>query len=267
MTTRRVLVLGDGVIAREIVRSLSAAGERLTSFVAEEPLVAKPRDRLQAVRELMQTVEMRTFDAVLIAFGAERDTVREIVREVERRMGPEALLLVSALGVSVTEAASWCVEPKRVVGFGYVPPLADVTCVEAASGLRTDSDVAERAHAMLQAGLGRDIVWVKDSVGLVIPRMVAMVINEAAYALQEGIAQAEDLDTAMKLGTNYPYGPLEWADVIGVEQVTAILQGLYAEQGEDRFRPAPLLKRLAWAGQTFYGRREEEQADARGGHY
>lgn len=270
MTNSRVLVLGDGIIAREMARGLADSGQLVTSFVADGPLFVWKGDGLHAVRELMQTVEVRTFDAVVLAFASERETVREIVREVERRMAPDALLLIAALGLSVTEAASWCAAPERVAGYGYVPPLAGVTCVEAARGLLTSEETAERAGQFLQQGLGREAVWVKDSAGLVMPRVVAMVINEAAYALMEGIAGAEDLDTAMRLGTNYPFGPLEWADAIGVEQVVAILQGVFDEQGDDRYRPAPLLQRKARAGQRFYPVREEaaaEDADARGGHY
>jgi 3-hydroxybutyryl-CoA dehydrogenase len=75
-----------------------------------------------------------------------------------------------------------------------------------------------------------------------------MIINEAAFALMEGVASAEDIDTAMKLGTNYPLGPLEWADRIGLDQVLAVLEGLQAEYGDDRYRPAPLLRQLVRAG-------------------
>ncbi|TCP56048.1 3-hydroxybutyryl-CoA dehydrogenase [Tumebacillus sp. BK434] len=269
MTNSRVLVLGDGIVAREMARELAGSGLLVTSFAADEPLFVWKGDGLHAVRELMQTVEVRTFDTVVLAFASERETVREIVREVERRMAPDALLLIAALGLSVTEAASWCALPERVAGFGYVPPLAGVACLEAAQGLQTSAETAERAGRFLQAGLGREAVWVKDSAGLVMPRVVAMVINEAAYALMEGIATEADLDTAMRLGTNYPHGPLEWADQIGVEQVVAVLQGVFAEQGDDRYRPAPLLQRMAKAGRRFYPIQGEaaDDADARGGHY
>jgi 3-hydroxybutyryl-CoA dehydrogenase len=89
---------------------------------------------------------------------------------------------------------------------------------------------------------------VPDGPGLVFPRILCMIINEAAFALMEGVASAEDIDTAMKLGTNYPLGPLEWADRIGLDQVLGVLEGLQAEYGEDRYRPAPLLRQLVRAG-------------------
>jgi 3-hydroxybutyryl-CoA dehydrogenase len=262
-----VLLLGDGVVAAEMARAFSTAGFPVTSHVADRAIPGWKEDGLTVCYELMQTMDVRQYDAVVAAFASERGAVREIVREVERRMAAGALLLVSAMALSVTEVASWCAVPERVVGFGYVPPLCGVTCVEAARGLKTADVFAVRAKELLQKGLGREAVFVKDSAGLVMPRVVSMVINEAAYALMEGIASVEDLDTAMRLGTNYPYGPFEWADRIGVAQVVATLTGVCEEQGEDRYRPAPILKRMALAGHVFYKEGWEDDADARGGHY
>jgi 3-hydroxybutyryl-CoA dehydrogenase len=87
--------------------------------------------------------------------------------------------------------------------------------------------------------------------------VLALLVNEAAFALSEGVARARDIDLAMKKGTNYPFGPLEWADEIGIDQIIAILLGLQRELGEDRYRPAPLLRKMSYAG--FLG-----QASARG---
>lgn len=91
-------------------------------------------------------------------------------------------------------------------------------------------------------------VVVADSAGLVRARIVCCLINEAITALMEGVASAENIDLAMKLGTRYPYGPLEWADLIGLDTVLGVMEGLFLEWGDDRYRPAPLLRRMVAAG-------------------
>lgn len=105
----------------------------------------------------------------------------------------------------------------------------------------------EKARTFFES-LGFTVVEVPDGPGLIQARIVACLANEAMSALSEGVADAKTIDTAMKLGTNYPLGPLEWAELIGLESILAIMQGLQSEYGEDRYRPHPLLRRLVAAG-------------------
>ncbi len=165
---------------------------------------------------------------------------------------PDAPVLVSALSVSATQAGAWVGSPDRVVGFGLVPPMGDPALVEIAPGLGTAPESLEAAAAFWQS-LGWEPVQVADGPGLVRGRILACIVNEAAGALLEGIASAQDIDTAMRLGTNYPRGPLEWADHLGVDTVLHIMEGLFREWGEDRYRPSPLLRRMVLAGRL--GRR------------
>jgi 3-hydroxybutyryl-CoA dehydrogenase len=158
-----------------------------------------------------------------------------------------ALVLTSALATSTTQAAAWVTRPERVVGFGLLPPLAKNGAVELAPALQTAGEAMQRAHAFWQS-LGYEAVEVADGPGLVRNRIVCCLINEAISALMEGVASAADIDQAMRLGTNYPYGPLEWADVIGLDTVLGVMTGLFEEWGDDRYRPAPLLRRMVLAG-------------------
>jgi 3-hydroxybutyryl-CoA dehydrogenase len=104
--------------------------------------------------------------------------------------------------------------------------------------------VAERFFATL----GKHTLWVDDAPGLVLGRIVCQVVNEAAFALGEGLGSAEDIDAGMVHGLNYPRGILAWADEIGLDHVLSVLDALYLERGEERYRAAPLLRRLAWSG-------------------
>ena len=133
------------------------------------------------------------------------------------------------------------------VGFHVLPPLAEAGLVELTRG-PDSSDAAAQAAERFFASLGKVTEWVGDAPGLVLGRMVCQVVNEASFALGEGVGTAEDIDAGMVHGLNYPRGPLAWADQIGLDHVCAVLDGLYEELGEERYRLAPELRRRAWSG-------------------
>jgi 3-hydroxybutyryl-CoA dehydrogenase len=136
-----------------------------------------------------------------------------------------------------------------------LPPLAEASLVELARGLDS-AESAARAAEHLFATLGKHTAWVDDSPGLVLGRIVCQVINEAAFTLGDGLGSAEDIDAGMIHGLNYPRGILAWADEIGLDHVLATLDALALERGEERYRAAPILRRLAWSGRL--GRQTSE---------
>lgn len=153
------------------------------------------------------------------------------------------LVFTTAVPCSATEAASWAQHPENVIGIS--PVFNNV--VEAARPLQSHLQTFERGKQLLE-GMGLEVIAVADSVALVRMRVLCCLVNEAVSALAEGVATAEAIDTAMKLGTNYPRGPLNWGDTLGAEVVLAVLRGLQEETGEDRYRPSPLLVRKVQAG-------------------
>jgi 3-hydroxybutyryl-CoA dehydrogenase len=135
-------------------------------------------------------------------------------------------------------------------GFHALPPFDACGLVELTQGPYTSALAAERAEAFF-AALGKHTAWVGDSPGLVLGRIVCQLVNEAAFAVGEGVGTPEDVDAGMVLGMNHPRGPLEWADRIGLEHVASVLSGLLGETGEERYRLAPELRRRLSLGLTF----------------
>jgi 3-hydroxybutyryl-CoA dehydrogenase len=138
------------------------------------------------------------------------------------------------------------------VGFHALPPLKDASLVELTRTEDSSPLAAARAERFFNA-LGKHVVWVGDAPGLVLGRIVCQLINEAAFALGEGIGEARDIDLGMVLGLSHPRGPLEWADAIGLEHVLSVLEALCGEYREERYRPAPILRRMAATGRLGRG--------------
>lgn len=175
------------------------------------------------------------------------DKKKALLQRLDASLPPSSVIVSSCLRFSTTLMASWIKKPERIVGFASFYPLKDRKLIELTGGLRTTESSLVQAEQLFDS-LGKQTVRVRDSAGLTFPRILSLIINEAARSLEEGVASAEEIDVAMRLGVNYPQGPLRWADQIGLDEVLAVLEGLQRETGDDRYRAAPLLKKLVVAG-------------------
>ncbi|QRG67087.1 3-hydroxyacyl-CoA dehydrogenase family protein [Brevibacillus choshinensis] len=241
MTTanKTVLLTGDSPLQAELHQIITANGYRVVSL-AEGAAEADA---------IFLAIEVNNLDL---------EAKKQQLSEIDRLLGPSVPVVTTSLAITATEAASWTSHPERVCGFGTLVPLAERALFEVAPALQTEAAALEATVAFFHS-LGKETEVVEDEVGLVFPRILSLIINEAAFTLMEKAATLEDIDIAMKKGTNYPYGPLEWADRIGLDEIYAISRGLQRDLAEERYRTAPLLRKLALAkrygvrsGQGFY---------------
>jgi 3-hydroxybutyryl-CoA dehydrogenase len=170
----------------------------------------------------------------------------------------DARVLALCYASSATMYASRSNNPTQVTGFSVVPTKTGLSLIELTQPLQGNAENLEFCQRFFES-LGLETIIVPDSPGLIVARTVACLANEAFSALATGIADAQTIDTAMKLGVNYPLGPLEWAELIGLEGILAILEGLQSELGE-RYRPHPVLRQLVAANLSIAAFEQSKRA-------
>jgi 3-hydroxybutyryl-CoA dehydrogenase len=172
---------------------------------------------------------------------------KKLFGDLDRICRPEVILASNTSSIPITRIAAATSRPEQVIGMHFMNPVPVMKLVELIRGIAT-SDATYEATDALSARMGKTTVVSRDMPGFIINRILMPMINEAAYALYEGIGSAEDIDTGMKLGTNQPMGPLTLADFIGLDTCLAIMEVLHQGSGDSKYRPCPLLRQYVDAG-------------------
>jgi 3-hydroxyacyl-CoA dehydrogenase len=234
-------------------RGLASIGGSLERLEKKEKITASARTA--ALARVRGTTEYRHLgDAQLIVEAATEtlDLKLRILRQVDELAAADAVLASNTSSISITALAAVMRDPSRFVGMHFFNPVPLMALVEVIRGLQTSEATIDAVRAF--AGrLGKTPILVKNSPGFVVNRILCPMINEAIFALQEGLATAEDIDSGMRLGCNHPIGPLALADLIGLDVMLAVMNVFYADFNDPKYRPAPLLKEMVAAG--YLGRK------------
>ncbi|MYA34160.1 MAG: 3-hydroxybutyryl-CoA dehydrogenase [Gemmatimonadales bacterium] len=223
----------EGNLARQALRDRISAEE-----------AAMALERIATERSLAALADTE----VVVEAASEEPALKfRLFEELSAVVGPETLLASNTSSISITRIAAHAADPGRVIGMHFMNPVPVMRLVEVIRGLETSDDAADLTLSLC-ARLSKTAVLANDYPGFVANRILMPMINEAVYCLMEGVAEAEAVDTVMKLGMNHPMGPLALADLIGLDTCLAIMRVLHAEIGDSKYRPCPLLAKYVAAG-------------------
>ena len=202
---------------------------------------------LARVRTATELEALAQADVIIEAATEQEGLKRSILKSIDAIAKPQAILASNTSSISITALAASSTRPERFVGMHFFNPVPVMQLVEIISGLQTSDSVAQTVAALARV-LGKTPIGVKNSAGFVVNRLLCPMINEAVFALQEGLASAEEIDAGMRLGCNHPIGPLALCDMIGLDVELAVMEVLYQAFNDSKYRPAPLLKEMVAAG-------------------
>ena len=266
---KKIGVLGTGTMGAGIIQVLAQNGYEVVLRARRETsvekgiatvnknldkLVAKEKITAQAKEEIMGRIHGSTdisivadADLIIEAATEEMESKKALFAELDKLCKPEAIIATNTSSLSITEIASATERPDKVIGMHFFNPVPAMKLVEIICGLAT-SEETEKTVTELATVLGKTPVKVEEAPGFVVNRILIPMINEAVGILADGVATAEGIDQAMQLGANHPMGPLALGDLVGLDVCLAIMETLYREFGDTKYRPHPLLRKMVRAG-------------------
>ena len=240
-------VLLKGRSEASLTKARRAMEKNLSRMIEKGKLETEERDRILArIGDTLRYEDCSSVDLVIEAIAEDMDIKHEIFRTLDEICKPETILATNTSSLSITEIASVTKRPDKVIGMHFFNPVPAMKLVEIIKGQLTSSEVHNRVFALSEE-MGKVPVSVDEAPGFVVNRILIPLINEGIGILADGVAKKEEIDAAMKLGANHPMGPLELGDLIGLDVCLAIMEVLYREFGDSKYRPHPLLRKMVRA--------------------
>jgi 3-hydroxybutyryl-CoA dehydrogenase len=236
-----------------VQRGLATVGSSLERLVKKERM--STADREAALGRIVGTTDrakLSACDLVIEAATENEELKLKILKELGATLDPRALIATNTSSISITRLATATDRPDRFIGMHFFNPVPVMALLELIRGLQTSDDTVAKAEAFAKR-VGKVAITAKNSSGFAVNRILCPMINEAIFALQEGIATAEEIDAGMKLGCNHPIGPLALADLIGLDTMLSVMDVFYKGFNDPKYRAAPLLKEMVDAG--YLGRK------------
>jgi 3-hydroxybutyryl-CoA dehydrogenase len=268
-TIRNVGIIGAGTMGNGIAQACAAVGLNsvmidvadaalqkglatiagsLDRLVKKDKLGTADRDAILArVSTTTEYAALKDVDLVIEAATERPDLKFDILRKVDAIARPGVIIASNTSSISITQLAAVTGRPDRFIGMHFFNPVPLMALVELIRGLTTSDATVAETRRLVEA-LRKTPIIVKNSPGFVVNRILCPMLNEAVFALQEGLASAEDIDNGMKLGCNHPIGPLALSDMVGLDVLLAVMNVFYNDFNDPKYRPAPLLKEMVAAG-------------------
>ena len=246
--TSGVPVVMLDVDQRAVDRGVAAIGGSLDRLIKKDKIAAADKDAaLGRVHATTSYDDLADCDLVIEAATENLEFKLRILREVDKRVKAGGIIASNTSSISITTMAAALSRPDAFVGLHFFNPVPMMALVEVVSGMQT-SDATRDAGTAFAKQLGKTPIHVRNSPGFAVNRILCPMLNEAVFALQEGVATAEAIDEGMKLGCSHPIGPLALCDLVGLDVLLAVMNVFYEDFNDPKYRPAPLLKEMVAAG-------------------
>ncbi|MEC0232200.1 3-hydroxyacyl-CoA dehydrogenase family protein [Paenibacillus alba] len=226
----------------QITVSLDKQIERWAMTESEKKLI------LAKIKKADSLEDMADCDMVIETITEDLNAKKHVFFQLNQICNPAIILATNTSTLSVTEIAAITTNPQRVIGLHFLHPVAKIDLVEIIRAMKTSDETFEQTRRFVDELILKKSIKVTESPGFITTRLICTLINEALHTLSEGVASAEDIDTAMRIGYDFKYGPLEMCDRFGLDSVQAALEGMFRDYGDIKYRPSFLLKQMVRAG-------------------